>query len=266
MPTIKDDTTLIYLVGFSSTDDPNPLVDIDSDEVIVETLDVGEVRCWLRRIDADIFQGPDAESNLTDLEWLTPRVLLHETVVSHIAAEMPFLPTRFGTLFSSEEALTDSVSASKSEIVNFLSFLGRRREWGLKVFVDRNQLERQLLSKHGGSNPDSTRGANYLREKKLKRDLLQRQEESVEAFLTSIEDRAASAGINLVRRTFSLSAQEHGDLEMVASFALLMHEGQMLPWIETTERLRRESEYQTAFHIESTGPWAAYSFCPQLDT
>ncbi len=75
-----------YLLGFSPASEP-----IKRDEQFllnqlgVEQLTVGEISVWFTQIERAEFEGPVAEKNLADLQWLTPRVLAHESINSNLS-------------------------------------------------------------------------------------------------------------------------------------------------------------------------------------
>lgn len=255
---------VLYLVGFSPVNDYKVRDQDLAVGLTLDILDIGSIRCWFRYIEADHFQGPEAEANLADLEWLTPRVLLHESAVSTIAQSVPFYPTRFGTLFSSTDSLVVSVERWQAELEEFFAQVSGLREWGIKIFLDRKRLEQQLLAKLVSGDPKDLRGADYLRIKREQRLLPATIEAMTSDLVSKTEVEATSLGLPHVRRSIIATANEAHDDELVANLAMLGDDASISNLSERIEKHLNTVTESDCFRFEVTGPWAAYSFCPSL--
>ena len=99
---------------------------------------VGEVR-------REEFSGPQAELHLQQLSWVAPRALRHEAVIEEVMAHSPVLPARFGTLFSSANAVTEFVNQHRETITQFLERAADHGEWSVKGWFDRKQAHQDIV-------------------------------------------------------------------------------------------------------------------------
>lgn len=261
---ITEDSYVLYLVGFSSVATQSDRAMQIAESLTLEETNIGSIRCWFRYIEADLFQGPEAEANLADLEWLTPRVLMHETAVSSIAERVPLCPTRFGTLFSSLASLNESVTRWEEDLNAFFQRVAGRREWGLKIFMDRKPFEHRLLAKLVDGDPTNVRGAGYLRLKRERQKLGATCQTVVDELVEWTESEADSLELECVRRGISTVANEDDDWELVGNLAVLTDSLGLETLRLHVENYYAGWEHACCFKVETTGPWAAYSFCPSL--
>src|SRR5262245_12882894 len=65
----------------------------------VKALACGDFHCWVSAVDQAGF-AQAMEHNLENLEWLALHSVRHQQVVGEVAARVPIVPARFGTMFS----------------------------------------------------------------------------------------------------------------------------------------------------------------------
>jgi Gas vesicle synthesis protein GvpL/GvpF len=146
----------LYLFCFARSDAvrevPKPAADIPSFLAILRySPELCAVTGEVRR---EEFAGPEAELNLQQLSWVGPRALRHEAVIEEVMASSPVLPARFGTLFSSAEALAEFAGQHREKITQFLDRVAGHGEWSVKgVFASklRRRLSPQRWSRNGSS-------------------------------------------------------------------------------------------------------------------
>lgn len=261
-----EDKKVLYLVGFSETDERSVDVEAIAEQFALQWLDVGGVRGWYCLFDAAMFEGADAEANLANLEWLTPRVMLHESAVSQLAAEMPFFPTRFGTLFSGEQPLAASIHRWREDLARFFELVRGRSEWGIKVWSDSASLDKHLLQTSLDSSSETpTGGASYLRLRKAQQNLSGTRDGYVEYVASSFESLCCEQQIPIIRRRTTIHSDDSKDKLLLANLAVLLERDNCDLNLEQFTRLIEAMRFGECLTVESTGPWAAYSFCPALN-
>ena len=279
----------LYLLGFSpkliyresSIDPINPMREgsrdaevmeyFDNDTLAlaelfgIERLETGSVFAWFTRIDRSDFVGEAGERNLSDINWLTPRVMAHEEAVGQLSSQSSFYPARFGSLFSSEVSLHSYTVAAKHGLHEFFRLIRGKQEWGLKLFGNYAKAA-QMQAERRGLIQDGVplKGVNYLKLKQLQRDLSRTDSG---AFV--LARNAAIAAIqevfgNVKERSITASSKSESNEELLGSFAVL-------EWIENAsnvsawvEQWNLDSSQNDGIRIELSGPWPAYSFCPAL--
>ncbi|MCU0714604.1 MAG: GvpL/GvpF family gas vesicle protein [Pirellula sp.] len=262
----------IYLLGFSQTDSNAE----ESYEVLsgfqVEYLDTPPVRSWFCRISEEDLQSLQHQENLSNLQWLTPRVMAHEAAVELLHQSGPFYPSRFGVLFESVDSLGRFALQHDFPLMQFFTEIMGRDEWGVKLLVDWGKAFDALLQlKLGEWSPADGSGANYLRVKQKKRELesqlrdwVIRQarvaiEPLIEAFPKALE-RNAGGGV-----------EKDTGKECVLHFAFSVDRSDQEDWERSLAELQSRDGFQSMqnpelgyFMLKQTGPWPLYSFCPSL--
>ncbi|MCY2982484.1 MAG: GvpL/GvpF family gas vesicle protein [Planctomycetota bacterium] len=261
----------LYLLGFSpnleTTSEPN--IDYATSVMIkylgVEYVKVSGVIAWYKKIDRCDFEGDQGEKNLSDIQWLTPRVIAHERVVSGLSQQFPFYPSRFGTLFSSKISLGAFALSAQKTLLAFFTNIGEKLEWGLKFYGDPFRAAEILAQRDGillEGKPQG--GANYLKLRRLQRE----QNISKQSVLIQSYERALrslqSQYQNVVSRPIVAAKNESTREEIVGNLAILVSPHESKKLIHWANDWNQTQISESATRVEITGPWPAYSFCPSL--
>jgi len=265
----------LYLIGFSNTQL------VLSDELSwlcfsgVEHCDHRSIRFWFKAMDRTDFEGPEAERNLANIEWLTPLVLAHDAAVSALSSQSPFYPARFGTLFSSEERIFELIDAVQPTLETFLESLGRKREWGVKCFVNwPNANTAYALDHKDDAIPLPTTGTNYLKARQMKKA----RDAAVQAWMIEkldvvrcfLRTRFAETVERPIPKKSDDDKTQKEDREWVGNFALLASEEQAADLMSVLAETGQPTIFGNSVRdiellsFEMTGPWPAYSFSPSL--
>lgn len=271
----------IYLIGFSAHDlNLTPSTAWLSMAGITSTV-VDNVRCWTKEIERDLFDGPDAERNLSNIEWLTPRVLAHDTAVKALSNVGAFIPARFGTLYSSVDALHEQVARIHSSIRNFLTKIQGKQEWGIKCFVNRTlALTAYANASHQSIEIASDSGTNYLKARQRKRTLEMQLDQWIQDQINDIQQQLTAYSSAMVVRTKPATSDAASVRELTGNFAILANEETATMLKEMIEasierfahatgvhhKLADSSESDRYLTVEWSGPWPVYSFALSLET
>ncbi len=254
-----------YLLGFSLNGDSLESGDLALlDHLGVQHTTSLAVTAWYKVIERSEFEGPIAEKNLADIQWLTPRVLAHETIVSNLSQRIPFYPSRFGALFSSIEKITHHTCLNASILKEFLSAVRGKEEWGIKFYSD-NARAAQIAASHEGIVEDGkpTSGVNYLKLRQLQRSLSLTSSETIQAKVTTAIGYLQSQYADVVSRPI-FNAKESSAEKLLANIALLVCRDASTAFLDWTRRWNAEQYLASSIRLQVTGPWPAYSFCPTL--
>lgn len=214
----------------------------------------------------DDFTGPRGEANLQDPQWLVPRAIRHEQVIEAVMARCPVLPVRFGSVFSSRQALIELIMARRQVVEGFFERLGAREEWAVKGYLDLDKASDWLMH----SDPvlaDRQRrlpampGARYFHEKQLRTEVRKRLRQAGRELAAQLE---AALGEGLMG-TGSLKFREPGDSgrEMILHLACLVPREEVVRFEARILQLARCHEAQGLI-LECSGPWPPYNFCPTI--
>ncbi len=253
-----------YLLGFS----PQLTGGIDPEmppllaQLRIERRSCAGVVAWYRAVPRQEFEGAQGQRNLADLNWITPRVLAHETVVSKLNEQMPFYPSRFGCLFSSIEMLLQFAAFHRNSLQQFFLQAEDRREWGIKLSTDLDRVVTAVASAQAQTHSGSNAGVNYLKMKQLLRTLRQ---PTLERLAQTCDERIQTlretVDYVVIRPSRSLAQPDRETL--LANVAVWLTPEQTERVFALCEEWNHSSD-SLSISVSCTGPWPPYSFCPSL--
>lgn len=284
------DSTALYLLGFARVGDHHPhFVQTDTrsilaslefakerigeiidyqpllEELGIECVQVGCIVAWFKRIDRSEFTGAVGESNLSNLDWLTPRVLAHETVVAKLSECFPFYPSRFGCLFSNLEKIVDFTRANHSTLHEFFQRVAGRCEWGIKFVADVDRSVACMADEALLSDGKTSAGVNYLRLKQLQRQLrpitMLKLEDQCVRFIAELQQIFQHI---VVRSTSPKASPDRESVISNVACLLTPNEATLLAHWHNSFATRTDNPLRIEPRL--TGPWPAYCFCPPLST
>jgi Gas vesicle synthesis protein GvpL/GvpF len=257
----------IYLYGFARPGTaaalPPELPGVEEGEPFT-VVALGEgVEAVVSRVDAAAFEAATADT--PDPQWIVPRALRHEQVVEAMLARSPVLPVRFGSVFSTDEALSARVSPHGPRIAQFLDHIADKQEWALRAYLDIEAAAERLietdteLARRYRALPEAP-GVRYFQEKKLREDARQAARKIARAEALAVAEAIQARAAGICARP--LRATEAGR-EMVLHLACL------LP-VDAVEAALNGAAQASAdagglLTLEPTGPWPPFNFCPGLE-
>src|SRR5512142_2792526 len=94
----------------------------------------GAVAALVSRLDASAY-GPDAiERNSADVEWLSPRAVAHDRVLTWASDRGAVVPLPMFSLFSGPDAVRSMLRDRAPQLASTLTRVGRGREYALRVY------------------------------------------------------------------------------------------------------------------------------------
>lgn len=228
---------------------------------------IGGVAAVLSEVNLDDFSGPEAEEKMQDLAWVAPRALCHEDIVLSAMEQGPVLPVRFGTVFSSPEAVAGPLRQRQDILMKFFQDTIDKKEWTLKGYVNRPQARTRMTAIRLAAEKEQlavlSPGKRYFFEQKIKAAV----DKDVAIWLKETErdilniTRDLSSGFSPCRLQ---SPDVTGrDEEMFFHGALFVPDRCM----EDMRRLLsgwNTAHQDTGLLLELSGPWPPYHFAPVL--
>lgn len=204
----------------------------------------GAFTAWASAIDARGF-AESLERNIENLDWLAEATLRHQNAINAIAAgnKETLLPTRFGVVFSSAEALVDDVTRRAEELQGSAKRVAGCEEWGVKVFHVSSPTSRAAFR-------TASSGADYLRKKAAALSTDGASDGALQAFSRDLAKVARASS-----QSGKVSSGQKG-LQWQATF--LVPKAKRKQWDNVLRRYA--TEWGEERSIECTGPWPPYSF------
>ena len=224
-------------------------------------IDFSDLTALVISIDLAEYTGSTGEANLSDAEWITPRAIHHDEVLSMLMDRGPVLPVSFGSVFSDPGLIAAMLEEHTEKINAFLDRVEGCVEIGVEVDAHLKHIQETRLARP--LSPATTSGKDYLKQKRVATD------RSAEARRHAVDiAKAAMAAQShrfkeAVARPIRQDASGDPALERVASWAMLVpveHAGDL---IEALTQHAATLQHEGVL-IKTSGPWPAYSFCPSL--
>ena len=254
----------VYLYGFAIADQVRGFAHPGRDEIgPVRVLEFDNVAVIVSSVPpAAIESGLSCES--PDPNWIVPRAVHHEQVLQAALARSAVLPTRFGCVFASEQALEGVIGQHRELIGQFLSEVADQEEWTLKAFYDENQVVTAMLqtdpelSARFGKLPTAP-GARYFLEKKLREEARSAASRAGKAAAARVHQTVHQSGVGV--KILPLRGEEPGGPLLLLRLALLVPRGKLPEIVAAAEQAAAAS---VPLIVEPSGPWPPYHFCPSL--
>lgn len=258
----------LYLFCFASTgslqEASRERSGLDGD-IVALTLE--EVTALISAVPLEDFEGPDAETRLQDISWVGPRALRHGQVISDIMRWSPVFPARFGTLFSSEQALLDLIRRNYDTIRAFLEQARGSEEWSVKALFSKSEateaLFRDMLEEHSQELASKPPGLRYFKERQIRAHADKEIGSWLKTACGKVSNALHACSRDAVKRPVSTLSVDPEGKEIVLNWAFLVGSDRGQELCSLVERANSEFR-ERGLGFQISGPWPLYSFCPSL--
>lgn len=258
------DTRVLYLYGVVAGDQRLPCSELARLEPVASS----GLTAIVEQVAKRDFSAEVLEHRLQDLGWVAPLARKHQHVLEDVMACGAVIPAPLCTLFSSSDAVRDSLAANEERFAALLASLAGRREWGVKIYCDHRALPGAL----GPADPAlqaidralaaASPGQAYVLRKRRDRrvdDLAaQHIDHVIDDVLQAIDSLAVDARLRSLPPQPGLDAGETVILN--AAFLVDVAAAEELHAISARLASRLDPE---GFALELSGPWPPYSFCDE---
>ncbi len=260
---MSDGIYYVYGVTTTGLDLKQAPEGLDGGSVRVEA--AGPLSAIVSRLDAEAYAPSLIESRTSDVEWLGPRAVAHDRVLTWASDQGPVAPfPMFSAMFRDAAGVRAMLNERVTELERALAVAARGREYGLRIYRDDaavmeaiGRLSPRIAELERGAAAASP-GQRYLLERKLdaERESEARRvaEEAAREAYDALEAHAiASRRIPMPRdgtgrrATLSLNA-----VFLVAPESYTSFRGAL-------DRVAARLE-PSGFRFEFSGPWPAYHF------
>jgi gas vesicle protein GvpL/GvpF len=207
------------------------------------------------------------EANSGDVEWLGPRAVAHDRVLTWVSDHGPVVPMPMFSLFSGRDAVHAMLRERGAELRDALARVAAGREYALRVFrVDAEMLSavatlsprlRELSASAAAAAP----GQRYLIERKLdgerRTEMRGVTRDIVETIAAELSQHALATVRPPIPRADSGDGASRGT--MVLNAAFLVAPGALAEFQRTLTALAERHE-GNGLRFDFTGPWPPYHF------
>ncbi len=259
------------------------LVGIDGEHKVF-TLSKGDIQAALSLVPLQEFGLRALEQRIGDLEWVAPRVLIHERIIEEIMAVYPVMPIRFCTIFAATERIAELLKIHHAKIIRFFSDIRDNEEWGIKGYINGSRLEEALKKGHPAAQageakqreaslpvrcppararagPQTGPGQAYLLRKKSDLAIKDGLNGMVAQITAEVFQGLLAHAVKGVR-TKALQVEDGEERrEMVLNAAFLVPKSDVRGFLECVKDTEKRC-HSHGLTLTVTGPWPPYNFCP----
>lgn len=123
--------------SFVLTDAPHGI-----DDTIVRSVVSAGIAALVSSIDASLYSGDEPAERMGDPEWLAPRALAHDAIVTWAADRSAVVPFPMWVMFSGDQAVSAMLDARHDDFRAILDRVEGARELCVRITADRASLER----------------------------------------------------------------------------------------------------------------------------
>ncbi len=215
-------------------------------------------------LDGSEYSPERLERNTANVDWVAPRALAHDRVLSWAADRGAAVPLPMFSLFSSRDAVVAMLRQRSTELSSALTRSASGREYALRVYRVDAELLPQLsdLSESLGelqrSAESASPGQRYLLERKLDAAKKAELRSVSQRLATTMFDDLTAHSVASQRSAIpqAVSADAPGVMMLNAAFLVAPDR------FPDFQRVLSEivARHQRGFRFDFTGPWPAYHF------
>ena len=274
-PSLPSVDSIWYVYGIvPATLSPTTLpAGLDDAEVSIERRNGARAAALVSRLSDAQYTPAALEQNSGDVEWLSPRAIAHDRVLTWASDLGAVIPLPMFSLFSGRDAVHTMLGERAPQLDATLDRLGQGREYALRVY----RLDAELLDAIASLSPRlgelaktaaaSSPGQRYLLERKLdgekRAELRSVTQRIVDGIMEALSKHAADSVRSPIPKVTEAAAASRG--AMVLNAAFFLAPAAVEAFQKTLTDLVAEHGAH-GFRFDFTGPWPPYHFAGGLAT
>jgi hypothetical protein len=259
-------TSVCYVYGIvpSTLDPVSAPAGLDDAPVAVEACD--RVAALVSAVDAETYASPVVERSTADVEWMSPRAVAHDRVLTWASDRGAVVPMPMFSLFSGRPAVQDMLRERSPQLRATLTRVARGREYALRVY----RLDAELMDAMTTLSPRlaelattaaaATPGQRYLLERKLEGEKRTEIRGVTHDIVKEITGALSADAVETVTSPIPrVSDADVGRGTMVLNAAFLVAPDRLTSFQKTLTTLV-DRHGARGFRFDFTGPWPPYHF------
>jgi hypothetical protein len=228
------------------------------DGTAVTLVPIADLAALVSELPNGDYDPATVESRLADLDWLSPRAIAHDSVLSWASDKGGVVPFPMWVLFRDQPSLESGLTARAAEFHRALDRVTPAREYSVRVFVAKDRLSAlsPAVAQLESEIEKATPGQRYLLERKLDA-VRQTEAREVSASVSrSIHEELSQLALGAVTEPAPKSAPKSA---AILNAAYLVSREAPEPFQARLTDLIHKFE-PLGFRFEFTGPWPPYHF------
>jgi hypothetical protein len=263
--------SLWYVYGVVPGDTSMTSIPGGIDDAGVSIERVSDVAALVSVLDGPDYSPRTIERASGDVEWLSPRAVAHDRVLTWASDHGAVVPLPMFSLFSGEEAVHRMLTDRATQLGRTLARVAKGREYALRVY----RIDAELLEHVGELSPrlaelvataaTASPGQRYLLERKLDGEKKSEMRSVTQQVVDDIVDRLSPSAMARDRSPIpKVQSADSGRGTMVLNAAFLVASAALENFQRTLTALV-EQYGASGFRFDFTGPWPPYHFVDDND-
>jgi hypothetical protein len=226
----------------------------------VSLVTVGDVSALVSELPATEYEPATVESRLAELDWLSPRAVAHDTVVSWAGDQGGVIPFPMWVMFRDAPSLENGLTPRLSEFHRALDRVTAGREYSVRVFglEDRLAALSPAVAQLESEIAKATPGQRYLLERKLDTVRQSEAREVSASVAKSIHEDLSKLSLGAVTEAPPKAAAGERSTAILNAAYLVSRSNPEVFQKRLTDLIHQFEPLGLRF--EFTGPWPPYHF------
>ncbi|HVV12800.1 GvpL/GvpF family gas vesicle protein [Amycolatopsis sp.] len=198
----------------------------------------------------NVFGEEALRRNFEDLDWLGRVARAHDAVVGTALAAGPVVPIRLATVYRDDERVREMVRRRAPDFQQALDRLGKRTEWGVKVFLEPRPG-------HGVAEDARGTGRAYLARRRAALAAREKHDQRAAEQAGRVHSRLSALAVDTRTHPPQSRALAAENGRMILNATYLVDDESAPAFHEAVADCDRGND---AIRAQLTGPWPPYSF------
>jgi len=261
--------SILYVYGIVSSEMPETTLPVGLDDADVALERHDRIAALVSVLESDQYAPAALETNSGDVEWLSPRAVAHDRVLTWASDRGggAVVPLPMFSLFSGPQAVRAMLRERASQLASTLARVAKGREYALRVY----RVDAELLAAVASLSPrlremaktaeSASPGQRYLLERKLdgekKVELRSLSQKIVEDIVNELRPQTLSVVRSPIPRVVEAESATRGTMVLNVAFLVAPEQFEALQRTLTSLVARHGTH---GFRFDFTGPWPPYHF------
>lgn len=259
---------LWYVYGIVPAQHPEPAAPdgIDEARVRLEPSEDGRLAALVSLLAGPDYTPAAIETRSGDVEWLSPRAVAHDRVLTWASDRGAVVPLPMFSLFSGRDAVREMLRDRGPQLESTMRRIADGREYALRVYrVDAELLDAIVpmsdrLGALAASAAAASPGQRYLLERKLETEKRAEMRAVTQRVVDEVVDALAARAIAVERSPIPRANDAEATRgTMVLNAAFLVGTSAFSAFQQALSDAVARRERQ-GFRFDFTGPWPPYHF------
>jgi hypothetical protein len=236
------------------------------DDQPVELVTSGDVVALASPLDDDAYAPGVVERETANVEWVGPRAMAHDRVLTWASDRAPVVPMPMWTaMFASRAGVEAMLREREGELTAVLVRVSRGREYALRMYRVDAELKTALpelsaaMRELGETAARASVGQRYLLERKMEEQAKTEVRNVAQRVASEVMDRLRPSALATATSPIPRTAAADAPGTMILNAAFLVAPDALRGFQEALTAI--VDQYGTrGFRFDFTGPWPPYHF------